>query len=132
MGTRECENRAAVNQRDSMQTAPAKRATRGPIDLITQHVRDRDPEETGKNQEISEHSYEQAACLVAKKGRVEQWLRGQQTKNSKSAHGEEFSNKTQRESVADGQCNEQGTPKRGKFTHLDGREKPERPDKANG
>ena len=115
-----------------MQTAPAKRAPRGPIDLITQEVRNGDPKETGNNQQISKYSYEQTACLVPKKRCVEQWLRSQQTKNSKSAHGEEFSNKTQHKSVANGQCNEQGTPKRGEFTHLDGREKPERPDKANG
>ncbi len=38
------ENHAAVNQRDGMQTAPAKRASRGPIDLITQHVGDGHPE----------------------------------------------------------------------------------------
>src|ERR1700730_5899543 len=115
-----------------MQTAPAKRAPRAPIDLITQHVRNGHPKETGKNQQISKHSYEQPACLVAKKGRVEQGLRSQQTKNSKSAHGEEFSNKTKHKSVADGQGNEQGTPKCGEVTHLDGREQAKGPDKTNG
>src|SRR5207245_11186614 len=56
VGKRECENHAAVNQRDSMQRAPAKRAPRGPIDYITQHVRDGDPKETCKNQQISKYS----------------------------------------------------------------------------
>src|SRR5436190_19716888 len=132
VGKRECENHAAVNQRDNMQTAPAKRAPRGPIDLITQDIRNGDPKETGKNQQISKYSYKQTACLVAKKSCVEQRLRGQQTKNSQSAHGEEFSNKTQHKSVADWQGNEQGTPKCGEFTHLDGSEQPEGPDKTNG
>src|ERR1041385_2640203 len=40
---REGENHAAVNERKSMQTAPAKNCSRAPVDLIAQHVRDCDP-----------------------------------------------------------------------------------------
>jgi hypothetical protein len=129
---RECENHAAINQRDSVQTAPTKHAPCGPINLIAKQIRDGDPKQAGKNQQVSKDRYKQTACLVTQEGRVEQWLRSQQTKNSKSAHGKKFSYETQYEPVADGQRNEQGTPERGEFPHLNGSEQPERPGKTNG
>src|SRR6516225_6534402 len=54
---REGENHAAVNERNSMQTAPAKNCSRAPVDLIAKHVRDCDPKQSGNNQQISECRY---------------------------------------------------------------------------
>ena len=53
----ERENHAAIDKSDSIQTAPAKNTSRGPIDLIAKDVRDRDPKQTGNNQQISENRY---------------------------------------------------------------------------
>lgn len=91
----ESENDAAVNQGDHVQTAPTKDAPRAPINLIAQQIRDGDPEQASQNQQISEDCYEQTACLVTQESCIEQWLRSQQAKNSKSTHGKEFSNETQ-------------------------------------
>src|SRR5262249_11511998 len=41
---REPENHAAVNQRDRMETAPAKNTASAPINLIAKNVRNRHPE----------------------------------------------------------------------------------------
>src|SRR5205823_6594382 len=46
---REPENHAAVNQHDSMQTAPAKNTASGPINLIAKNVRNRHPEQARDN-----------------------------------------------------------------------------------
>src|SRR5438477_11242428 len=53
----EGEDHAAVNERGSMQTAPAKDCSRAPVNLIAKHVRDRDPKQSGNDQQISEYSY---------------------------------------------------------------------------
>ena len=87
---REPENHATVNQRDSVQTPPAKNAARAPINLIAKDVRNCDPEQTGDNQQVSKHCYEQAARFVTQKGRIKQRFGREQTKNSKSAYREKF------------------------------------------
>ena len=48
---------AAINERDRMQTAPAKNAACAPVNLIAQDIGDRDPKQTGNNQRISEPRY---------------------------------------------------------------------------
>src|SRR6266480_7091035 len=84
------ENRATVSQRDGMQTAPAKNAPGAPINLIAKYVRNRHPEQTRDNQQVSKYRYEQAARFVAQKGRVKQRFRHEQTENPESAYRKEF------------------------------------------
>ena len=47
---RECENHAAINERDCMQETPAENAARAPVDFIAKQVRDRNPKQTGNDQ----------------------------------------------------------------------------------
>src|SRR5215472_18423427 len=46
---REGENHAAVNERNGMQTAPAKNCSRAPVDLIAKHVGDCDTKQSGSD-----------------------------------------------------------------------------------
>src|SRR4029450_4933799 len=80
MGKCECENHAAVNQRDNMQTAPTKDASCAPINLIAQQIRNSHPEQASENEQISEYRYEETASLGAQEGGVEQGLSGEQRK----------------------------------------------------
>src|SRR5438876_12105631 len=87
---RESENHAAVNQRDSMQTAPAEDTASAPINLVAKDVRNRHPEQARDNQQVSKHRYEQAARFVTQKGRVKQRFGREQTENPECAYREEF------------------------------------------
>src|SRR5882724_202503 len=129
---RERENHTAIDQGDSVQTAPAKDATRAPVDLIAKDIRDRDPKQPGSNQQISEHRYQQSARFVAQKGCIEQRLRRKQTQNSKGAYREKFVHETQHEHVTDWQCNEQWAPETGEFAHLNRSDQPKRPSETDG
>src|SRR5439155_18763125 len=106
----ERENHTAVDERDSMQTAPAENAARAPVDLIAKNIGDCDPEQAGDDQHVGEHCYEQPACFVTQKGRIEQRFGGQQAKNSKRANCEKFIDETQGEPVTDRQGNEERSP----------------------
>src|SRR5206468_275915 len=111
-----------------MQEAPAENAARAPVDLIAKHVRDRHPKQTGNDEQISEHGYEQPACLVTQKRRIEQRFSGQQAKNSKRAYCEKFFDETQGKHVTDRQRNQKRPPESGELTHWDRRDEPEAPD----
>ena len=101
MRKREPENHASVNQRDSMQAAPAKNTASAPIYLIAKDVRNRHPEQAGDDQQVSKHRHEQAARFVAQKGRIKQRFGSEQTENPESAYREEFIHEKQREYVTD-------------------------------
>src|SRR2546430_17294526 len=101
LSKREPENHTAIDQGDSVQTAPAKNAARAPVDLIAKNIGDRDPKQPGNNQQISEHRYEQPAGFVAQQGGIKQRLRRAPTKNSKRAYCEKFVDETQDEHVTD-------------------------------
>src|SRR4029077_14079445 len=49
---RELENYTTVNQRDCMETAPAKNTASAPTNLIAKDVRDRDPEQAGDDKQV--------------------------------------------------------------------------------
>jgi hypothetical protein len=129
---REPENYAAVNQRDNMQTAPAKNTASAPINLVAKDVRNRYPEQAGDEQQVSKHRHEQAARFVAQKSRIKQRFGGEQTENPESAYRNEFIHEKQREHITDWQSNQERTTEAGKFTHLDGGDQPEGPSQANG
>ena len=129
---REPENYAAVNQHEGVQAAPAKNAASAPINLVAKDVRNRHPEQTGDNQQVSKHRHEQAARFVTQKGGVKKRFGHKQTENPKSAYREEFIHEKQREHVTDWQSNQERTTEAGEFTHLDGGDQPEGPSQANG
>ena len=61
---RQCENHHAVTQCDPLQQSPACGAARAPVDLVPKQVRDRDPEQSGEDEQIGEHCNEQTARFV--------------------------------------------------------------------
>src|SRR4029453_6424109 len=99
---RKPENHAAVNQLDCVKTMPAKSAPRDPIDLIPKDIRNRYPEQTRCNQQVSKHREQQAARFVTQKGRIKQRFGCEQTENPESAYREKFIHEKKREEVADG------------------------------
>src|SRR5215469_11020621 len=125
------ENYAAVDQRNCMQTAPARNASGAPIDLIAKGVWDRYPEQAGDNQQISKHRYQQAAHFRAQKGRVKQGLGCEQTKNPKSPHCKEFVHEHQSKYVTYRQSNQKRTTESGELAHLDRVQQPEAPCQTN-
>ena len=56
--TRDCENHATIDERNRVQEAPAENAPRAPVNLIAKHVRDRNPKQSGHNQQISKYRNE--------------------------------------------------------------------------
>lgn len=115
-----------------MQAAPANNAASAPINLIAKDVRNRHPEQARDNEQVSKNRHEQAARLVAQKGRIKKRFGHQQTENPESAYREEFIHEKQREYVTDWQSNQEWTTEAGEFTHLDGGDQPEGPSQANG
>jgi hypothetical protein len=115
-----------------MQAAPAKNTASAPINLIAKDVRNRNPEQTRDNQQVSKHRHEQAARFVAQKGRIKKRFGHEQTQNPESAYREEFIHEKQGEYVTDWQSNQERTTEAGEFTHLDGSDQPEGPSQANG
>jgi len=114
-----------------MQTAPTKNTARDPIKLVAKDVRNRHPEQTRNNQQVSKNRYEQATRFIAQKRRIKQRFRREQTKNPESADREEFIHEKQREYVTDWQSNQERTAETGEFAHLDGREQPKGPSQTN-
>jgi len=115
-----------------MQAAPASNAASAPVNLIPKDVRNRNPEQASDNQQVSKNRHEQAARLVAQKGRIKKRFGYQQTENPESAYREEFIHEKQREHVTDWQSNQERTTEAGEFTHLDGGDQPKGPSQANG
>src|SRR5262249_9314284 len=67
---RELQNHTPVDQGDKVQTTPAKSTASAPINLIAKDVRNRYPEQAGNDKQIGKHRHEQAAHLIAQKGRI--------------------------------------------------------------
>src|ERR1700730_273736 len=120
-------NGDAVNCGDAVNGVPARVALRAPIDLITQQVRHRYPEEASQNKQIREHGQKQPAGFVAKKRRFQQGLGREQTKNSQCANGQKFFNESNDQHITNRQPDQERAAKAGKFAHFHGREQPERP-----
>src|ERR1044071_3859515 len=114
-----------------MHATPAKGAPCNPINLIAKDVRNRHPEQTRDNQQVSKNRYEQATRFAAQKGRIKERLRSEQTENPESTYREEFIHEKQREYVTDWQNKQERTAEAGEFAHLNGGDQPEGPGQAN-